>query len=534
MISVLYIDDDPELLQAGRTLLEESGFLSVETCRSDTEARERLRHTTYDAILSENCPPDIDGSRLLREVRRISPLLPVLFFARTYSGDAVIDALNGGADHYRQKGRDPTTQYGELAHQIRAAVERRMSARRTAHLARLYRIISQTNAASASLRNRKALLEEVCRIVVADGSFLSAWIGLFRYDNGCFEPEAWYCRTDDTGYPPVSAEDLLALGSALKEIVIGKGIYYASTDNRHDPLLAPWAGSLAAHGIGSSAAFPLRVGDQVIGVMIFNAQETGFFSEEEVQLLVELTDTLSLALELMEKEYLITKLIQLSDALQLANKKLNLLSNITRHDTLNQLTALGGYIELARMQTTDPDVLEYIQKEERALESIRQQISFTREYQNIGVHAPLWQNVQDIVERASRTASMGQVKIRSDLQSIEIFADPLLEKVFFNLLENARNHGMNVSRIHFSARESDSGLIITCEDNGGGIPDAEKENIFNRKFFKNTGFGLFLSREILAITGILIRETGISGTGARFEIIIPNEKFRVPFQQGIL
>jgi len=50
--------------------------------------------------------------------------------------------------------------------------------------------------------------------------------------------------------------------------------------------------------------------------------------------------------------------------------------------------------------------------------------------------------------------------------------------------------------------------LIVCEDDGEGIGADEKEMIFDRGFGKNTGLGLALSREILDITGITIRETG--------------------------
>src|SRR5208337_5549336 len=84
----------------------------------------------------------------------------------------------------------------------------------------------------------------------------------------------------------------------------------------------------------------------------------------------------------------------------------------------------------------------------------------------------------------------------------EIFADSMLEKVFYNLVDNALRYGGKLTAITFSLRQSDEELIIICEDNGNGIPDAEKEKIFERGFGKNTGQGLFLAREILSITGI--------------------------------
>jgi len=533
MISILYIDDDTGLLERFRRSLEGSGYFAVDTCRSAQEARERLGQTAYDAIISENSPPDIDGIQILREVKNSNPSLPFIFFTRENTGDVILDALNTGADFYQRKGEAPETQFAGLAIRISSLVNCRQSARLEGHLARLYRILSQINTASASLRNRNTLMEEACRVAVHDGGFLMVWIGLIHRDTGWFEPVAYCNRTGDRLGALSHRNDFLLVDAAPTSIAVRSGLYYASTDNRHDPRLAPWRTQLLENGFLSTAAFPLRIGKRVIGAMTFHAGEPVFFSEEEIQLLIEMTDNLSLAFELMEKEYSIAELTRMSDALQLANKKLNLLSNITRHDTLNQLTALAGYIELAQMHATDATMLEYIKKECKAVDTIRQQMIFTREYQDIGVQAPLWQNVQEIIERASVTASMGKIKIVTDLGGIEIFADPLLEKVFFNLLENVKNHGKCVTQLEIVTRESDDGLVITCEDDGDGVPEDEKENIFNRKFYKNTGFGLFLSREILAITAIQIRETGETGKGARFEIIVPKEKFRAPPLKGI-
>jgi signal transduction histidine kinase len=70
--------------------------------------------------------------------------------------------------------------------------------------------------------------------------------------------------------------------------------------------------------------------------------------------------------------------------------------------------------------------------------------------------------------------------------------------------------------------------VVRWEDDGVGVPDAEKKRIFERGFGKNTGLGLFLAREILDLTGISIRETGTFGSGARFEMIVPFGSFRYP------
>jgi signal transduction histidine kinase len=102
----------------------------------------------------------------------------------------------------------------------------------------------------------------------------------------------------------------------------------------------------------------------------------------------------------------------------------------------------------------------------------------------------------------------------------------MLERVMDNLLDNSLRHGERVTTIRVSTRREEENLIITYEDNGTGIPVQEKEKIFEHGYGKHTGLGLFLVREILSITGITIRETGIPGEGARFEIIVPKGAYR--------
>jgi len=130
-------------------------------------------------------------------------------------------------------------------------------------------------------------------------------------------------------------------------------------------------------------------------------------------------------------------------------------------------------------------------------------------------------------EEVAAEADRGNVRLINDIpEKTEIFADPLIRRVWFNLVDNSLRHGGKVTAIRFSVEEKEDGLSIVCEDDGTGIPPGEKEKIFGRGYGKNTGMGLFLSREILAITGISISENGEPGKGARFEIRVPPGKFR--------
>jgi PAS domain S-box-containing protein len=216
------------------------------------------------------------------------------------------------------------------------------------------------------------------------------------------------------------------------------------------------------------------------------------------------------------------------DALARANKKLNILSSITRHDIRNQLSALKSYLSLSKETLNDTSrVAGYIQKEETISDTIERQINFTGTYQDMGVTAPAWQNVQAGVLRAVAALPMRDVKAEVDRTDLEVYADPLFEKVSYNLIDNALRYGGDqLTTIRITSHETGAGLVLCYEDDGAGISPDDKKHLFERGFGKNTGLGLFLSREILSITGITIAETGEPGKGARFEITVPKGEYR--------
>lgn len=216
---------------------------------------------------------------------------------------------------------------------------------------------------------------------------------------------------------------------------------------------------------------------------------------------------------------------QTADALRLANTKLNLLIGITRHDVINNLTVLMGYNDLLKHTVKDKKILEILDKEEMALHAVHRQIEFTREYYNLGVKTPLWQNICETSTRAY-SQFITTISFTCETHDLEIYADPLLEKVFYNLFDNAIRHGNSVTRIRIYCTMEGSDLLLNFEDNGRGIPPADKKRIFMRGFGSHTGLGLFLTREILAITRIDIAETGESGNGARFELRVPAGLYR--------
>jgi signal transduction histidine kinase len=174
----------------------------------------------------------------------------------------------------------------------------------------------------------------------------------------------------------------------------------------------------------------------------------------------------------------------------------------------------------------------YLEKEDVTLKRISRSLEFAKNYQDLGIKPPQWYNVNQTFVFAISHVDFSQIDRRVSLDGLEIYADPLLEQVFFTLAGNLITHGKTATQVTISYEETQDGLLVIFEDNGAGIPDNLKEKIFQRGFGAQKGMGLFLAREILEITGITIRETGTFGNGARFEIAVPRGSFRFMGKKG--
>jgi PAS domain S-box-containing protein len=842
--------------------------------------------------------PEMDGIEFLKQVRATDPHIPFIVFTGRGREEIVIQAFEGGADFYVQKGGAPKPQFAELVHKIKAAVEHRQANAQIATLNRLYTVLSATNKAIVRIHDKKELLNEICRIVVDDGGFTMAWAGIANPEKHLIEPTAASGHIDSYLDAISISTDDVPHGRGPTGTAFRERRYNICNDIESDPKMAPWRNGALARGYHSLAAFPFALDTRNAGVITFYASEPGFFNEPIVRLLQEQSDDISFALvnldheeqritaenelknselryrrlfetaqdailildgdtgeiidankfildmlgypldyfvsrhlwelgflkdksfaqnafaklktegyiryedlpletkegraisvEFVSNVYLVGKkriiqcnirditerkmaheilqvsetryrrlfetardgilildrdsgeiidantfiinmlgyplsdfigrqlwelgflkdtslareafaklktegyiryedlpletkegkaisvefvsnvycvgnrsiiqcnirditerkmaheILQVSEtryrrlfetaqdgilildrdsgeiidantfiinmlgyplsdfigrqlwelgflkdkslareafaklktdwyiryedlpletkqgkaisvefvsnvycvgdrriiqcnirdvterkraeeALALASRKLNLMSGITRHDIMNQLTGLSCSLELALETVKDPEGTILINLAQKAVDTIHRQITFTREYEDLGVKAPEWQRFSDIIHAAVSQVVTTNITFEIPGDHLEVYADPLLIKVFYNLFDNARQHGGAVTRICISHQPAGNGLIITVADNGRGISPEDKPHLFERGFGKNTGLGLFHSREILSITGISICETGIPGKGAQFEIAVPEGAFR--------
>jgi PAS domain S-box-containing protein len=212
---------------------------------------------------------------------------------------------------------------------------------------------------------------------------------------------------------------------------------------------------------------------------------------------------------------------------RLANWKLTLLGDLTRHDVVNRVTMLSGYLELAEKNVKDDKVRRYLEKAILAARSIGEQMEFIREYQGLGVSEPEWFDMNRLASRAISKTDIGGIEISCELGGLSVYADPMIEKVFGNLMENSFKHGMKTSHITISYLKYDDWVEIYFRDDGNGISQDMKQQLFDRNFKHRIGHGMNFIKEVLRITGLEIDEIGQPGKGAVFCIKVPAGCYRI-------
>jgi PAS domain S-box-containing protein len=218
---------------------------------------------------------------------------------------------------------------------------------------------------------------------------------------------------------------------------------------------------------------------------------------------------------------------RLENALQKVTRKIALLNTVIFSDIQNKVFVQMGYLELTRQMASDPQLKKYLEKEEEVVREIQEALQFARQYNDMGAQPPRWQSIQDVMLFAISHLDLGSLKRDFQVAGLEVFADSLLERVFVTLVENTLMHAGEATLIRAGYTLHGDDAVIFVEDDGQGIPADRKNAVFEKGLGTGGSGSLFLSREILSITGMTITENGSPGKGARFEIRVPKGSYRL-------
>lgn len=597
---ILYVDDEPTLLEIAKLFLERNGDYLVETRESADTAMEILEKTRIDAVISDYQMPGKDGLEFLRIIRENPELndIPFILFTGKGREDIVIAAIEGGADFYLQKGGNPKAQFAELQHKIHQAIRRRQSERAFVEnqtLLTLAEKVTGSGSWTMDIKNRKT--------VFSDGFY--RLFGVQRVENPDFfafntlihpndrqrvreEHEkliAGEIENSEDEYRIILPDNSLRYLHAIRKLTKGPdgkvrifGAVQDITQRRAEQeelkrshelyqsfiqaspdaiVITDTAGTVIFASPRVYETFGILPGRDVTGENIttwihpddrhlaysciakhmqgetappiiyrlFRHTSEVFTAEIHSAPLHDPEGRVSGIVAVIRDN---TERVSQHEALQRANMKLNLLSSITRHDILNKITALRLYCSLISDEEDPAMNRSMLEKVEEMAEIISNLVSFTGYYQNLGINTAQWISPAEVFEKVCEMIDTDGIRVENAFGSVRIVADPLFEKVLYNLLDNANRYARTLTVIRTGHRMAGGNLILTIEDDGVGIPNELKERIFERNVGHGTGLGLFLSREILSVTDLTIRETGIPGEGARFEITVPPGKFLLP------
>lgn len=228
----------------------------------------------------------------------------------------------------------------------------------------------------------------------------------------------------------------------------------------------------------------------------------------------------------------ITERVENEQALREAHDRIALLTSLTRHDLRNRMMVVQGYLRLAEREADPETAAHHRELALRNVAMMERILEFTTDYERVGARAPEWQQVGTVVRHALGEVELDGIRLEIEGGEREVLADPLLRKVFSNLMDNTVRYGERVTRIRVMVSIDGDALIIAYTDDGIGIDEGEKERIFEKGYGKNTGLGLYLVPQILGITGASITENGRPGEGVRFELRWAQGTWREPAGSG--
>jgi len=223
------------------------------------------------------------------------------------------------------------------------------------------------------------------------------------------------------------------------------------------------------------------------------------------------------------------RLKEVNKRLAVTNEKLHVAGGLTRHDVRNKLVAVTGNAYLLRQKLVgDAKALGQLNDMEAAVRLVEEIFEFARIYEKLGVEQLTSMDVGKAVDGAvSLFSGLKGVKMVNECRGLTVLADSLLSQLFYNLIDNSLKYGEKTQQIKVYCKTSSSNqLELVYEDDGVGIPDNVRSNLFKEGFTsgKGTGYGLFMIKRICEVYGWTIQEKGAQGKGARFIMTIPDQR----------
>ncbi len=420
---------------------------------------------------------------------------------------------------------------------------------RTAQLTqanRSLRMLRECNQVLVRVVDEASLLDQICRIVVGVGGYRMSWIGLAEHDERKTIRSVAQAGFEE-GY--LASVDIVWADTERGRSPIGAAIRsgrpVVSQDIFADPHFAPWREEAAKRGYASIAALPLVAEGAVFGALAIYSSRQAAFDEDEMRLLLELSEDLAFGLRTLrlrsERDEMQAQLVQADRLVSvgtLAAGVAHEINNPLAYVIANLQYALPGLRKLAaelppgRLHELEAALAAVCEGAERIRHTAGDLKTFSRidgsRFGCVDVH-----RILDSSARMAHTEIRYRARLVKDYGATPLLRanDGRLGQVFLNLIVNAAHAieegapDRNEIRLR-TGTDAAGRVVVEVRDTGAGIPPENLRRIFDPFFTTKpigigTGLGLFICKNIVCGLGGELTVQSEAGRGSVFRVALP-------------
>ena len=459
-ITALVVDDSEFFASLTADQLETKHGIEARTASSPETALGELPGLDIDVIVSDYDMPEMDGLAFHDRVADVAPDVPFILLTGRTDGDIASEAISAGVDDYLQKEAvAERNDFQVLANRVENVVSQR-KARQKYEL-----VVDNTPEGIAQVRR--------------DGTIMAANDTVA--DSFATTSESLVGQSVDDVLPQEIANRWLAYGDDA--LTAGERVSFESSyDGRYF----------------HTFAVPVDVGGETDTVQIISRDIT----------------------ERRERE----------EELEARTEQLELINRFVRHDIRNDIDLIYSWSELLS-DHVDEDGQEYIDRIRSTSDHITELTQTAGEFVETvssGSDAELEaidlrHTLGEELEKVRSSYEDAAVQLNGDIPAVDVRANGMLSSVFRNLLNNAVQHNTaDNPAVYVTATAEEGTATVTIADNGPGIPDGQKADIFGKgegaADSSGTGIGLYLVHTLVSQYGggVTVEDSDIGG--ARFVV----------------
>jgi signal transduction histidine kinase/DNA-binding NarL/FixJ family response regulator len=548
MTRVLLVEDNPGDADLVTIALEDADGGPFETEHVATVAEALTRITgspAPDVILLDLSLPDALGLEGLRRLRSAASDIPVVVLTGSVTREIGRAAIQAGAQDYLTKGADAAL----IPRALRYAVERQryaahswllareQAARGEAEAARerMAVLAAASTAVSHSLEDRHALASLASAVVPR----FADWCAV-RAGGTEGETDGWFVAHHDAGAAAAVSSRLDAVSAAPEApcgpaAVASSGQAELADDVSASSPPTRWRAALEELGVRSAIVAPVRLIDEILGVVVFAASRRPFDR-----------DDLTLAEEIGRRAGVAIANCRLYREARLAVAARDEFLSIAAHELKTPIAVLQLKLQQVEMKqqvsvcgTCEHAVPADYRGAARQIARLGDLVQALLDVSRIAADRVKLEHEEfDVCEVARETIErLGDIATRSRTKIVLRCAEPVrgtwdrlaVERIFANLLSNALKFGAE-KPVEVRIGTEREHAVIEVEDHGIGIASEDVDRIFDQferavssRHFGGLGLGLYVTRRLVEHHGGSITVASRAGSGSLFTVRLPRE-----------